>query len=160
MQVLEHVSRAGEIMGTNITGWIEIREFNDRDDHWDGVIKIDEIVKGWKTWGILFGMSNIYDIESIANNRGIPEHASTEWRNDIDMYGTFDLPSYIYLEEINAFDWKQQITCTHIRGGIKNVELISLTDVLSDDWKLIFKFMNMLGDKYGTNNIRLVVGFY
>ena len=116
-------------MSTDIAGWVEIK----RNEHWSGAVRIQKIIRrNYQMFDFLFGgRSDNYD-EAIAGNRGIPDDISSE----VEFCET-----WMGVEEIQAIDWEKH------------------EDIVTNDWKGLFKIMAVLAEQDIIDDVRLIVHF-
>jgi hypothetical protein len=118
-------------MSTDIAGWVEIK----RNDIWFGIVRLLPIMRrNYKMFDFLFGgRSDNYD-DAIAGNRGTPDDLS----DDAKPY----CETWIMWSEIQAIDWSKH------------------EDIMSDDWRDLFKIMKILAENGFSHDVRLVVYFF
>ena len=127
-------------MGTDISGWVEI--YDEEDDLWDGVIAASSLMdRDYQIFGILFGVRCQDHFSPVAPARGIPENVSPQVEDELKDWQTIVSPSWITWAEIQIVDWK------------------ALEHELWLEWKLLFDLMNLIAQRYGAGNTRLVVWF-
>jgi hypothetical protein len=91
-------------MGTDIDGWIEVRQGND----WHGVVKVGSLAdRSYDVFSCLFGVTDYARFVPVAPDRGLPADASEEAADD---YLTWEKPfgeSWVSWPEIQAIDWQE-----------------------------------------------------
>ncbi len=135
-------------MGCDIYGWVEVNTWP-KVEFWEPIINCDFLRRNYNMFAYLFGVRNYMNINPIAKERGLPENVSEEYadrfKDNPDIHST----SWISLEELNKIDW----------NNIEGEEGEKL-DLISDlSWRVFFDLIKILGEKYGVDNVRMVVGF-
>jgi hypothetical protein len=117
-------------MGTDIGGWIEIKTYNT----WFATVQLIPIMqRNYRMFDFLFGgRSDNYD-DAIAGNRGMPDDLSKEAKY---------CETWIAWSELQNIDWSKH------------------EDIMSDDWRDLFKIMKILADNGISHDVRLVVYFF
>lgn len=117
-----------------------------KDSHdWFAFAKGIDIDRGYYFFGILAGVRDD-DINPIAPPRGTPDDASYEFTQEYEGWDTdAHTPSWVTFKELR--DWK------HKSGG---VEFDPEKDMKEQDF---YRVMEMLAEKYGDDNVRLVFFF-
>ena len=110
-------------MGCDIHGWIEIKPYpKTSPEHWESVVDIGHIVgRNYDMFGLLFGVRNYPNYQSIAEMRGIPSYDKNQkdkdGESDYRPYALRELEkwngdahghSYISLSEIENIDWEKE----------------------------------------------------
>ena len=129
-------------MGTDVHGYIEINTIKESDeDFWCEIIDVSIIAeRDYQIFGKLFGVRATEDTEIIAKSRGIP-------------LGTANRESLVeYEESMVCHSW---VNWYEIEGLLPKV----IVREISWGWSFIFSSMASLSEKYGGNNVRLVVVF-
>lgn len=125
-------------MGTDINGWIEYRDVDFDSAVWFPAMKLEVVYVGrdYDTFGYFFGIKkwwkNQLEYQPIAAGRGLPEDISSQVKNDVTGFAR----TWITWHEIKNSDWKRDTS-----------------------WDATARILEILGDLYGDENIRLVVGF-
>ena len=129
-------------MGTDVQGYIEINTCNESgEDLWFNVIDIGIVVeRNYEMFGKLFGVRAVSNAEVLAASRGLPE--GTPNRKEL---GTNE-------ERIVNQSWA---TWKEIEAFIPNINI----DSELWGWPFIFDNMSSLSQRYGLENVRLVVAF-
>ena len=134
-------------MGTDIDGYIEINAIRESEnDQWYEIVKIGIIAeRSYEIFGKLFGVRAEDEVQPLAPSRGVPEGTSN--KNELGEYKEDNkeglvCQSWVDWDELSAFLLK-----------------INIHPALSG-WKVIFSSMEILAQKYGGKNVRLVVAFY
>lgn len=129
-------------MITNLTGWLEVNTIEESEENlWFKVIDLDIVVEqNYKFYARLFGVRDSDKLSPIANSRGLPP--------DSPEYLTKELEH----ESIVRVTWA---TFNEIDQPLNQLcEVEPLTG-----WLFLLKSGRLLVEKYGTKNVRLVVGF-
>jgi hypothetical protein len=138
-------------MGCDIHATLEYDKYYLRDTkkpkahYWDGFAKSIDIDRGYYFFGILAGVRN-GEINSIADPRGVPDNASFDFKQEYDDWDMdAHTPSWVSFKELR--DWK------HTSGKL---DFDPEQDMKEQDF---YKVMEMLAEKYGDENVRLVFFF-
>lgn len=144
-------------MSTDMVGFVE---FEEHPNHWCAGILIDCIVIGhYDAYGCLFGVKNYAEFRPIAANRGIPFNASMPVREDESQQDEHSYGhSWITWAEIQAIDWDEQGLDFDQRHPDEYAVRRSILE--SEDWIFLFNVMELFGERYGADNVRMVVWFY
>jgi hypothetical protein len=119
-------------MSTDIHGWVEVKLY----DYWVGVIHISRLMRrNYPMFDFLFGGRSENYETAIAGMRGDPPNPSEEYK---DWGGG---QTWIIWKEIQSIDWSKH------------------ENILSDDWRRLFKMMELLSEDPRFEDIRLVVSF-
>jgi len=136
-------------MGCDIHATLEydkwkLKRPEDSHDWWAFAKDID-IDRGYYFFGILAGVRND-EINSIAPPRGVPTNASFEFKQEYEDWGAdAHTPSWVTFEELRA--WKHTTP---------KLEFDPEKDMKEQDF---YKVMEMLAERYGDENVRLVFFF-
>ncbi|MEK6909700.1 MAG: hypothetical protein AABW61_01330 [Candidatus Aenigmatarchaeota archaeon] len=155
-------------MGIDIHGWTIIRPYKNDKSYWRKVINIDGIVgRNSSMFDYLFGIGGYGYFKPVAENRRLPK----ELPKDIDPLLKGELLeeskdnigiSWLDWTEIKKIKWNKKpdgmmsdrINKELLRNDIKKRRL-----ALAGDWGLLFKIMKSLAQKYGDENVRIIVWF-
>jgi hypothetical protein len=164
----------GVAVGSDISGWVEIR---DREwGEWHGVIRICYLVhRSYGMFASLFGIRNYGRFRPTAEGRGAPDNCSNEfhaeWQDGRGLVGT----TWVLWSEIAAIDWdeeeqdeekdeadeKEESGQSNSPGPTTLVHPIIQPyhrhDYLRGDWATLFKMMELLAADYGEDGVRLSV---
>lgn len=98
-------------MGCDIHGYVEVDKRHNRDDEswWKPAGNLFAFVgRSYDSFGCLFGVRNYSRFDPVAPDRGIPEDASREAREDYESWGVdAHSASYLTFEEILNIDWEE-----------------------------------------------------
>ncbi len=121
-------------IAADIYGWVETY-----DDEWDGIIKASHLMyRDYYVFGALFGIRRL-GLTPAAERRGLPEDSSREVKDDLKSWDKIAAPSWITWQELQSVAWDEHPP--------------------HDWWLLLFKLMQDLADRWGSENVRLVVWF-
>lgn len=155
-------------MGTDIHGWVEIRDL-ERGNWWSGVISVRSFVhRSYGMFASLFGERNMgNEFRPIAAQRGAPEGISDEYAEARVGYGeSAEIgETWILWSELAAVDWEEEGQLYLGEDG--NVHSYPAPgrrrerrkDYLVGTWALLLEMMALLARDYGAENVRLVVWF-
>lgn len=93
-------------MGTDIHGWIEVKEGN----FWRGVNEVYRLTRArrnYEMFGCLFGVRNRGNFKPIAEGRGLPGDVSDEAKKDEEFCGGKD-HTWISYKEIKNINWEER----------------------------------------------------
>jgi hypothetical protein len=179
-------------MGTDIGGWVEVKQYTS----WYGVIRVQDILdRHYDMFGCLFGVRNYAGFVPVVEQRGMPDDASHEVKDDW-WHTISKAHTWISWEEIRGIDWDEPAEkldqrvhyyqrdengewrfyqkaaggypphikvdkeqAIEIDGILYKVERMVRRDALVYQWEFLFKMMEMLAERYGAENVRLVVWF-
>jgi hypothetical protein len=146
-------------LGTDIYGWVEVmNERSDGNRQWFGVVRIRWLVdRNYGMFGNLFGKVNYGEFLPIAEGRGLPADASDEVSYDAASYNPVD-PSWLLWSEIMAINWEEEGQSDTL-GGDRFGRQVRREDTITDGWSTLWDVMEVLADRYGDANVRLVVWF-
>jgi len=165
-------------MGTDISGWVEIQMMEPPDEYWSTVIIIDSLLgRNYDMFALLFGVRNSAGFLPLAEQRGFPLHIALKTK-ELAEENLLESISWIGWWEIQLIDWTIKstlpTTVSYIaqNGSIERVignlgpladeiqkEYITREDALDENWQLLFGLMEQLGQRFGNESVRLVVGF-
>lgn len=98
--------------GTWIVNPVKIFPYEKWDQVYDKEIKnifyaVEPESYRWYAWfSLLVGVRKSTDLPNIVPERGVPEDATTEWKNYVDVWsGELHSVSYVTLEDFDTFDW-------------------------------------------------------
>jgi len=166
-------------MGIDIQGWVEVETFADESEEWwIGVINIAPLInRNYEMFASLFGARNRAGFMPIAEKRGIPPFASPQ-SGTLQQIVTLTSLTWVGWWEIQAMNWMEKsihpVSVSYTYQGTTQVrrlgnwgqeadevrkELITRGDALDADWKFLFALMEQLAQRFGSHEVRLVVGF-
>ncbi len=144
-------------MGVDIYGWIEFKLRY--DNSWRGAVKVDSLLINDRNKYMHAFLFNAYGsfAEAIANQRGIPDNASKEFKAlaQEELGGGF---SWIRWDELEKIQWSEKIDLTTKRP-VKYIQVVDEEIEVTGGWMLIFDLMSTLAKYHGAGNVRFVVGF-
>lgn len=94
-------------MGCDIHGAVEVK--SPYSNSYDYVIDISSIVnRDYDAFGLLFGVRNYGNFESIAEHRGLPNNISYQLKDKLEGWGCEHSTTYITLDEIRRIDYETE----------------------------------------------------
>ncbi|MGH7868712.1 MAG: hypothetical protein ACREP9_14050 [Candidatus Dormibacteraceae bacterium] len=142
-------------MGTDIMGWAEVQ--TPELGRWFGVVYVRSLVeRNYSLFGCLFGYRQQCDAEPLAPNRGIPDSMSREVRRDLERV----IPGATWVSWSELADVVTSGTSSD-RDGQSEHEALRQTigESMTPGWNTLFQFMRILAERYGPDQVRLVVWF-
>lgn len=138
-------------MGTDIYGWVEIK--NPNSQTWMGVMSIEYVAeRNYRLFSVLFGgRYRVSGFTPIAADRGIPDDLSPEAR---EFWDDGHDATWILWSELNEVDWDDTLDM-----WLKATWDRMAGPIVSPGWQAILQEMAQLADRVAGDQIRLVVWF-
>src|SRR3954454_12601372 len=100
-------------MGTNIHGWVEVRDaavdVEIDEILWFAVIEVAFLLhRNYTAFGSLFGVRNHTDFAPVASGRGLPEHVSPVVQAEATRWDDYHSHTWVSWAELKAVDWEER----------------------------------------------------